>query len=285
MANQIGMQLHCRPGDEVIVGEGSHSSWYEAGGPAALAGVSLVTVGRGGLYSAADVESAIKPSEPGLSATRLVLVENTHNRGGGVVWDVASLAAVVETARARGLALHLDGARLLNAAHATGKPAASLAAPFDTATLCFSKGLGAPVGSVIAGSREHRTRSRHLRRRLGGGMRQAGVLAAAALYALDNNVERLVEDHDHARLLADGLATVPGVSVDRHAVQTNIVMIDLQPSMPEAAAMVARFRERGVLASAFGPRRIRLVTHLDVGRDDCRRALALIQAALTSTQG
>jgi len=284
MANQIALMIHCRRGDEVVVGEGAHNSLYEAGAGGALAGVQFALVGRGGLYTGADVEAAFKPeSNHSFAATRLVCVENTHNRGGGAVWPRAQQADVVAVARRLGLALHLDGARLLNAAAALGTPAAELAAPFDTASLCFSKGLGAPVGSVLAGSREAIDRAHRLRKMLGGGMRQAGVLAAAALYALDHNVERLIEDHRNARMLAERLAEVPGLTVDLAGVQTNILMVDVNDPLPPAAAFAERLRGRGVLCLAIGPSRLRLVTHLDVSRADCERAVELFRDTARET--
>lgn len=274
MANQIALLLHCRRGDEVIVGQGAHMAFHEAGAASALAGVQLIAVGtdRGGTFTGADVAAATKPATRLAPPTVLVCVENTHNRGGGTVWAAEDTAGVARAARDRGLALHLDGARLLNAATAMGRPAAELAAPFDTVALAFSKGLGAPVGSVIAGRRpeiEHATR---LRKMLGGGMRQAGILAAGALWALDHNIPRLAEDHANARVLAERLAVIPGLSVDLTSVQTNIVMADLGPSLPAAADVVARLEPRGVRVLPFGPRRLRFVTHLDVTRAGCERA-------------
>jgi threonine aldolase len=277
MANQIALMLHCRPGEEVVIGEGSHNYLYEAGAGGGLAGVQFAIVGQGqhGTFGAADVEAAYKPeSNHSLAPTRLVCVENTHNRGGGRVWRPADVDAVAAVARARGLALHLDGARLCNAAVALGVTPAALAAPFDTASLCFSKGLGAPVGSVIAGSAAHVHRAHRLRKMMGGGMRQAGVLAAAALYALEHNLERLAEDHRNARLLGERLAEIPGLVVDVAALETNILMVDLGPALPPGEPFVRALRDRGVLCLAIAPRRLRLVTHLDVSRADCERAAA-----------
>jgi threonine aldolase len=273
MANQIALKVHCQPGDDVIVGEGSHNMLYESGAGGAIAGVQWSVVGKGGTFTARDAEAAIKPSLVGAYApTRLICVENTHNRGGGVVWASRDVAELATLARERGLRLHLDGARLLNAAVAHAVPAAELAAPFDTASLCFSKGLGAPVGSVIAGTRELVTRAHRFRKMLGGGMRQSGILAAAALWALDHNVERLADDHLHARELAAWLAEVKGLSINLERVQTNIVLVDLSTRLPPAERFVAALAARGVLCLALGPRRLRLVTHLDVDRAACLRA-------------
>ncbi|MBC8131718.1 MAG: hypothetical protein H7X95_01955, partial [Deltaproteobacteria bacterium] len=193
--------------------------------------------------------------------------------GGGTVWSQENLNSVVGTARARGLALHLDGARLMNAAVASGCTPADLAAPFDTVTFAFSKGLGAPVGSVIAGRWPDMDRAARYRKMLGGGMRQSGILAAGALWALNHNVERIAVDHENARFLAAHLADIPGLNVDRTRVQTNIVMADLASHLPPAAEMVALLDARGVRALAFGPRRLRLVTHLDVDRAACATAV------------
>jgi threonine aldolase len=281
MANQVALKVHCQPGDEVVVGEGAHVYLYESGAGAAIAGVQFAVVGRGGLFTADDVEAAFKPAaNPHNSPTRLVCLENSHNRGGGVVWTRAQIEAVTQLARARGLALHLDGARLLNAAAALQVRAADLAAPFDTASLCFSKGLGAPVGSVLTGSRASIERARRFRKMLGGGMRQSGILAAAASFALANNVARLPEDHANARLIADRLADLPGVQIDRDRVMTNIVMIDLGPTLPATDQVVAALRGDGVACLALGPRRLRVVTHLDVSRADCERAAAVLERVL-----
>jgi threonine aldolase len=279
MANQIALKVHCQPGDEVIVGEGSHNNLYESGAAGAIAGVQLTVAGRGGLFTAAEVEALYKTASNHTNApTRLVCIENTHNRGGGAVWRPREVAEIVEVARARGLALHLDGARLCNAVVAQGVPASSLAAGFDTVSMCFSKGLGAPVGSVIAGSKGLMDRAHRFRKMLGGGMRQAGILAAAALHALDHNVDRLAEDHANARLLAERLGQRPGLSVAE--VQTNIVLVDLGPGLPAAEEAVAGLRTAGVRCIAFGPRRLRLVTHLDVDRAACERAAAIMAEVL-----
>jgi threonine aldolase len=281
MANQIALKVHCQPGDDVIIGEGGHNLLYESGATGAIAGVQATTVGRGGTFTARDVEAAFKPADNhSYAPTRLVCVENTHNRGGGLVWAQRDVSEVAAFARTHGLALHLDGARLCNAAVAQGASPAALAAQFDTVSMCFSKGLGAPIGSVIAGTRALMVKAHRFRKMLGGGMRQAGILAAAAIYALDHNVERLSEDHSNARLLAEGLAQVPGLSVNLEKVQTNIVMVDLATWLPAGAEAAAALRAAGVLTLAMGPRRLRLVTHLDVDRAACERAIQIIAATL-----
>ena len=280
MANQIALKVHCEPGDEVIVSEGAHVLWHEMGGGPALAGVQLFAVGRAGTFTGDDIEAAFKAASSLQSPTRLVCVENTHNRAGGIVWTRAGLDSVVDAARRLGLRLHLDGARLMNASLASGQGPAALADGFDTISLAFSKGLGAPVGSVIAGSRASIERAYRFRKMLGGGMRQAGVIAAAALYALDHNVNRLADDHANARLLGERLAAVPGLSVDTTRLQSNIVMVDLDPRLPSAKELVARLAARGVLCFSFGPRRLRLVTHLDVSRAQCESAAQIFAEAL-----
>jgi threonine aldolase len=277
MANQIALKVHCQPGDDVIVGEGSHNNLYESGAAGAIAGVQLSVAGQGGLFTVAEVEALYKVgTNHNYSPTRLICVENTHNRGGGLLWGLREVAQIVAFAREHGVALHLDGARLCNAAVAQGARVSTLAGPFDTVSMCFSKGLGAPVGSVIAGSKALMERAHRFRKMLGGGMRQAGILAAAALYALDHNVERLAEDHANARLLAERLAESPRFSVNLARVQTNIVLCDLESSLPPADATATALRAAGVRCLPFGPRRLRLVTHLDVDRTACERAAAIM---------
>jgi threonine aldolase len=277
MANQIGLKILTRPGDEVVVGEEAHIVWHESGAAAANSGVQFTVVGRGGLFTAADLRNAYKP--PGhivFPPTTLVAIENTHNRGGGVVFPPGDAVAICATARELGLASYLDGARLFNVAAATGQTLAELAAPFDVVSVALSKGLGCPVGSLIAGSHDHIARARRARRMFGGAMRQSGILAAAGLYALDHNLARLVEDHASARLLAERLAELRGVELDLATVQSNIVIFRMGEGAPDAATIVARAHEKGVLISAFGVRTVRAVTHLDVNRDQCRRAADLL---------
>jgi threonine aldolase len=281
MANQIALLLHCRPGDEVIVGRGAHTRLYESGAGAAWAGVQFAEIGaRDGTFEAADVEEACLPLDRNLPRTRLVAIENTHNRGGGTIWPRDRIEAVAALARARGLALHLDGARIWNAAIASGRPERELAAPFDTVSACFSKGLGAPVGSVIAGSAEAIERARRFRKMLGGGMRQVGVLCAAALYALDHHRARLADDHANARRLADGLARINGVCVEAARVATNIVIFELERvAAPELAKRIAA---AGVRIASISPFHLRAVTHLDVDAAGIDRALEVIREALTT---
>ena len=276
MANQIAILCHTQRGDEIIAGEGAHIAFYEVGAAAALSGAQIVQAGAGGLFTAADVLEAIKPPAYYMPRTRLVAVENTHNRAGGRVFPQEEVLAIAEVARAHGLALHLDGARLWNASIATGLSASALAAPFDTVSVCFSKGLGAPVGSALAGPAEAITRALRFRKMLGGGMRQAGVLAAAALYALDNHRARIAEDHAAAKIIAETIRAVAGASVP--PVETNIINVDT-PSVP-AEAVVTAARQRGVLVGASGPHRVRVVTHLDLAKDDLAWTAQALAAAV-----
>jgi threonine aldolase len=276
MGNQIAIMLHCRPGDDVIVGEDAHVKLYESGGAAALAGVQLSAAGKGGTFTVPELDAARYPSAFYMPRTRLVSVENTHNRAGGIVWPPKQVEAVCAHARELGLATHLDGARIWNAALALDMDPDELAAPFDTITACFSKGLGAPVGSVLCGDAEHIAEARRIRKRLGGAMRQVGVLCAAALYALDHHLPRLHEDHENAHRFARGISDLPGLTVSLATVQTNIVNFDLE----NAPAFVERARAAGVLLNAMSPTRVRAVTHLDVDRAAIDRAIDAVASAV-----
>ena len=279
MANQIALLAHCRPGDEVIVGHGAHTNVFESGAGGAFAGVQFVTVGTGGLFEAEEMEAVIRPrsvSTP-VARSRLVEVENTHNLSGGRVFPQGNVVEIAERAHARGLSVHVDGARIWNAAVATGISPATLCAPADTVSACFSKGLGAPVGSVIAGTADLIAEARRFRRMLGGGMRQVGILCAAALYALDHHMDRLVDDHDHARALAEGIAGTTGFVCDPARVETNIV--NFAVSTMEATKFSMNAAEHGVLVNPIGPRSLRAVTHLDVTRTDIERAIAAFRRA------
>ncbi len=274
MANQIALRAHTQPGDEVIIGAGAHVWRYESGALAALAGVQTQVAGTGGMFSAADVRACWRPVDPYSAPTRVVAVENTHNSAGGRVWDPAELRAVAEAAHALGMTTHLDGARLWNAAVASHRTERELATGFDSISVCLSKGLGAPVGSLICGSAAFIAKCHRFRKMYGGGMRQVGFLAAAGLHALDHHRARLAEDHANARGLAEVLASSPKLRIDLSSVQTNIVMIDLVSG--SAADLVATAKSRDVLVTASGPQRIRVVTHLDVSRDQVMQAAKTI---------
>ncbi|HEX3953622.1 MAG TPA: threonine aldolase family protein [Stellaceae bacterium] len=281
MANQVALKLLTRPGDVVLVGEEAHMMWHEAGAGAANSGVQFVAIGRGGLFTAADFRAACQaPGHIVLPPTGLVAIENTQNFGGGLVFPQSATAEICAAARAAGVASYLDGARLFNAAIASRTSPAKLAEPFDLVSVALSKGLGCPVGSLVAGDAATIARAVRVRRMFGGAMRQSGILAAAGLYALDHNVQRLAEDHANAHLIAARLAELRGVVIDPAKVQTNIVVFTLEPALPDAAAIVARCREAGVLVSAIGARTVRAVTHPDVDRDACRRAADLLAGAI-----
>jgi threonine aldolase len=273
MANQIALRLLTRPGDDVIVGQQAHMMWHEAGAAAANSGVQFTAVGSGGAFTADEFRAATKP--PGhivLPPTTLVAIENTHNMGGGIVFPQRDAAAICAAAGDAGIACYLDGARLFNAAAASGLAPAELARPFDLVSVALSKGLGCPVGSVLAGGKALIGRAVTARRRFGGAMRQSGILAAAGLFALDHNRERLAEDHANARLFAERVAALPGVRLALASVQTNIVIWEMAEDAPDAAAIVGRAKTAGVLISALGGRTIRAVTHMDVSREQCREA-------------
>ncbi|HTX65684.1 MAG TPA: threonine aldolase family protein [Opitutaceae bacterium] len=277
MANQTALRVLTRPGDDVIVSRESHAVWHETGASAANSGVQFTEVGAGGVFTAEEFLAARKPrGHVTYPPTTLVEIENTHNRAGGVVFPQAEAVRVCAAAREQGVASYLDGARLWNTSVATGRPPAELAAPFDLVSVALSKGLGAPGGSVLAGSREIVTRAVRYRRMFGGAMRQVGIFAAAGLYALDHHVARLAEDHANARLIAQTLAATPRIVLDPATVQTNILVFALAAGAPDAATLVTRARDRGVLLFAFGPRKLRVVTHLDVTRDQCARAAEIL---------
>ena len=284
MANQVALRTLTRPGDDVLVSRESHAVWHEMGGSAANAGVQFTEIGTGGTFDAADVLAAAKPrGHPIYPPTTLVEIENTHNRSGGVVVPQDMVERVCAAARGRGLATVLDGARLWNAAIASRRKEAELAAPFDLVAVSLSKGLGAPGGSLLAGSRATIDLAIRYRRMFGGAMRQVGILAAAGVYALDHNLARLADDHANARLFASRLAQSRNAVLDPETVQTNIVVFGLGADAPDGAEVVSAARERGVLVFAFGPRTIRAVTHLDVTRAQCGQAGDILAAIVERT--
>jgi len=264
MSNQLCLRTLTRPGDEVIVHEDAHVVHFEGGAAAALSGLQLRPLpGALGVLDPEAVRAAIRPPGEHYPRTGVVEMENTHNRCGGTIWPLAQMQAVAAVAKAQGVAVHLDGARLWNAHVASGVSLADYAAVADSVSVCFSKGLGAPVGSALAGSQAFVEEARLNRKRFGGAMRQAGILAAAALYALEHNMDRLAEDHHNAHILADRLREVPGLEIV-HPVQTNIVIVDLRGLGVSAEMAVSVLRERGVLCGPASPSRLRFVTHLDV---------------------
>jgi threonine aldolase len=276
LANQVAVNVHTAHGDEVICDEGAHIYRYEGGGVMATSGCSVKLLkGDLGRFTADQVEEAVNaPPADWLARTRLVNIENTVNRGGGAIWDLAEVRRVQAVCRARGLALHMDGARIFNALVETGEDPAEWGALFDSVSICLSKGLGAPVGSVLVGDATLIARARRVRKRLGGGMRQAGILAAACLYAMDHHVGRLRDDHARARRLEQALLALPYVE-DVMPVRTNIVITTLGGGLT-AATFLDSLRARGVLAVAFGPHMVRMVTHLDVDDDAIDRTLSIL---------
>jgi threonine aldolase len=272
MANQVAIHVHCRPGDELLCEERSHVFYYEGGAVARLSGTQVRTlVAADGFPSPAQVLAAIRPDDPHFPRSRLLVLENSHNMAGGRIADPARIRELAVTAHGRGLLVHVDGARLANAAVALACPMAELVAAVDTTTLCLSKGLGAPVGSLLAGSQEFIAAARRARKAFGGGMRQAGVLAAAGLLALHEGPALLAADHQRAQRLAAGLAALPWAKVDRAAVATNLVMVDLLEIAP--AAVLQHLAAHGVLAAAVGASRLRFVLHRDVDDSHVERCL------------
>lgn len=295
MANEVAIGAQTCPGDEIIAHSDSHVYRYEGGGPAALSGCSFrLLTGDRGFFTAEDVRTVISPDDAHFARSALVVVENTQNRGGGTIWPIERIAAIREVADECNLKMHLDGARLMNACVATGRKPTDYTRYFDTVSICFSKGLGAPVGSAVAGSSETIKQAHRVRKRLGGGMRQAGIIAAGALYALEHNIDRLAEDHAHAKRLANALAEMPGISIDAESVETNIVYFDVDAALGtatcgdaggyappgSAAAFCDAAYKRGVWMLALGPRRVRAVTHLDVSREDIERAISVLRDLL-----
>ncbi len=283
MANQVALRTLTRPGDEVVACRESHAAWHELGGAAANAGVQIHEIGQDGVFSADELRCATKPRNFAIfPTTTLVEIENTHNRAGGVVVPQDVVLSVCAVARELGLATFLDGARLWNASAASGIALDTLAAPFDLVAVAFSKGLGAPGGSLLAGSKALIAAADRHRRRMGGAMRQNGIFSAAALHAIDHHLERLPEDHANARAFAEQLLAGAPIQLDLSTVQTNIVVFHIPAALPlDAQNLSTLARERGVLVNAFGPRTVRAVTHLDVDRTQCLHAAGVLAALLT----
>jgi threonine aldolase len=283
MSNQICVKAHTQPGDEILCDVGCHIYNNEAGGPAVLSGVMCRTItGDHGILEKSQLEDKIRPVDDHMVRTRLVALENTHNRGGGRVYPLEKIRTISAWAHQHGLLMHLDGARLWNAMVATGIPAATWAQHFDSVSVCFSKGLGAPIGSALAGTQEFVTQARRIRKLLGGGMRQAGIAAAAALYALDHHIERLAEDHRNARVIAQAVADTPGLRLDPPEVETNLIWFELDPELATAKEITASLKQRGILISAAGSYRMRACTHLDVSAAQAERAAETIRQAFAT---
>lgn len=279
MSNQIGVRLHCQPGDEIILEEGAHIYAYEQGGVAQLSGCATRTVkGEHGIFSLDQVRDLIRPDNAHYTRSRLLCIENTSNRGGGTIWPLARIEELCDWAHSQGLATHLDGARLFNAVVATGIPAEKWAQHFDTVSICFSKGLGAPVGSAICGPKKLIDKAMRVRKVFGGGMRQGGIIASGALYALENNIARLADDHRNAQRFADLIRDVDGIKLDPPKIETNIVFFQVDPKLGTAAEFGGRLKKNGVLTNALGKQLIRAVTHLDVTTAECEQAAAILRA-------
>jgi threonine aldolase len=278
MSNQTCIKAHTQPGDELLCDVNCHIYNFEAGGPAVLSGVTCRTIeGDLGILDVRQLEDKVRPANDHVVRTRLVCLENTHNRCGGRMYPIEKIRAIRAWTQRHGLILHLDGARLWNAVVATGIPAREWAALFDSVSVCFSKGLGAPVGSALAGSRDFVIRARRIRKLLGGGMRQAGVLAAAALYALEHHVDRLAEDHRNAQVLAQAIADTPGLRLVPSEVQTNLVWFHVDPELGTARDVAAALKQRGILVQAPGAQAMRACTHLDVSAAQAERAAEAIR--------
>ncbi len=278
MANQVAIRAVCEPGDEIIFDDTTHSYNYEVGGPSALAGVSVRPLpSPRGIFKPAQAEAAVRPKGAHFPNSRMIIVENTNNRGGGSIWPIDEVAAVREVAKKHGLHMHMDGARLMNACVARGVRPTAYTEHVDSVSMCFSKGLGAPVGSIVAGRRLFIERCHRFRKMFGGGMRQAGILAAACLYALEHNVERLAEDHANARRFAEGIAGLRGIRLNPAEVETNIVIFEVDAGLGSAPEFAARLHARDVWMMATGPTKVRAVTHLDVSREQIDRAIAVFR--------
>jgi threonine aldolase len=287
MANQIAIRCHCRLGDEIIAHRESHVVHYETGAPAGLSGCMVRPLdGLGGLFTAQACSDGIRGGDVHAPRSRLIIVENTHNRGGGTVWPLAQLRDVAKVARRARLALHIDGARLWNASVAAGYSPADFVRDADSVSVCFSKGLGAPVGSALAGSRAVIAEARRVRKMFGGGMRQSGLLAAAAMYALDHHIDRLAVDHRRARQLGRVLARIRGIRVNPapSMIATNMVFFELSSANTSAAEFCRRLARLGVKMIAMGPHRVRAVVHLDVPEDVVERTAKAVAMAVRQTR-
>jgi threonine aldolase len=286
MANLVCELTHCGRGDEMILGDQSHILHYEQGGSAALGGIHPRAVRNlpDGTLPLDEVEAVIREDNVHFPRTRLVVVENSHNRCNGMPLDAGYMGGIGSLVRRFGLKLHVDGARIFNAAVSLGVTAAELAADADSVVFCLSKGLAAPVGSLVCGTKDFITEARRNRKVLGGGMRQAGFLAAAGLVALDEMIDRLSEDHENARRLAEGLAEIPGVMIDISFVRTNIVFIDVAENLPAAAELASRLSGEGLLVLPLGPRKLRAVTHYGISREDIDDALAMFERVCKSAK-
>lgn len=277
-SNQMGIRSHCYPGEELLIEENGHIAKFEGGAPAAMSGITTRTVrGQLGMLDVADLEGKVYAENQHLAQTKLLCCENTTNGGGGRAWPVEQIQRVCGWAHDVGLKTHLDGARLFNAVIASGVHVREICDGFDTVSICFSKGLGCPMGSILVGSKEAIHRARRTRKMMGGALRQVGVIAASAIYALENNVDRLADDHANAQTFAKAIAEIDGISVNLEGVETNLVFFEINPEIGDASQLSAALRERGVRIGAMGPRTLRGCTHLDVDGEGVARAANTIR--------
>jgi threonine aldolase len=285
-SNQMGVRTHCVPGDELLIESQGHIAMFEGGAPAAVSGIMCRTLpGRFGMLDIPDLEGQIRADNQHLCITRLLCLENTTNAGGGRAYPLEQIRRVCDWAHAQGLKTHLDGARLFNAAVATQTHVRDICAGFDTVSICFSKGLGCPMGSVLVGSKDDIRRARRIRKILGGALRQAGIIAASAIYALEHNIERLAEDHVNAKAFANAISTIDGLTVDVDAVETNLVFFTVAKELGNAGQLSNALRDRGIRIGGMGPQQLRACTHLDVSRDDCLRAAAVLRECVQAGFG
>lgn len=282
-SNQMAIRAHCQQGDELLIEELGHIANYEAGAPAALSGVTCRTIrGRHGMLDVGDLEGKVRADNQHFCVTRLLCLENTTNQGGGRTYAVEHVERLGQWARQHGLQVHVDGARLFNACIARGYHIRDFARHVDSVSICFSKGLGCPMGSILAGRRDFIYRARRARKVFGGALRQAGMMAAAAEYALHHHVGRLVEDHAHAKLFAEAIAGTVGIRIDPEDIETNLVFFEVAADLGTAAQLSQRLAQQGVRINPAGPQRLRACTHLDVGREDVLKAAAAVRHAVTS---
>lgn len=283
MSNQIALYTASNRGDEILCETGCHIVNYEAAAPAAISGLLVhLLPGERGILSAETIEQNIRPINIHCPITKIIALENTHNRAGGTIYPKETIAEIEKVARKNNLWMHLDGARLWNAHVASGVALDVYASYFDSVSVCLSKGLGAPIGSVLSGSAEFIERARKTRKMFGGGMRQVGIIASAGIYALDNNISRLAYDHMNAKTLANGLSRIKGLTIDMETVQTNIVIVDIDPEIYTAETFIEALSKEGVLCVPFGPARVRFVTHLDVNEEDCKKAVEAVSKIMSA---
>ena len=282
-SNQMGVRTHCLPGDELLIHETGHIANFEAGGPAVLSGVTCRTLpGEFGMIDLPQLHGKIRADNQHLCRTRLVCLENTTNSGGGRAYPLEQIERISAWAHEHGLKVHMDGARVFNAIIAKGYSPAQVGRAVDTISICFSKGLGCPMGSILVGSAKDIAHARRSRKLFGGALRQAGIVAASAVYALEHHVERLAEDHEHARILADGIAQIDGLHIRPEEIETNLVFFEVDPRLGYAAQLSAELAKRGVRINAAGPHRLRACTHLDVSRDEVVQALTTLRDSVAA---